>query len=607
MIKVDADFLIDRRKRIWEKYHDINRDERFVGAVCFEILQNKNLREEIVEYPEKLIELAFTVVDKKKKIIPFFLNYVQHKFVDILNKAIKDYEEGLITNISILILKGRQQGFTTLITAIQLARTITRHNFEGLTLSDKSTNSDAIFQNKAKFIYNRLPDTIKPTEKYNSKKQLLFEKLNSSWAVETATKEVGRSRTVNFFHGSECAFWKDGIANIQASLGEAFTKDSIKIYETTANGFNDYRTMWNSGEHINCFFEWWLTPEYRLNFETKNRRTKFLNDIYRVKDWIHERLKWLLEEKELDENQLYWYYKKYNGYIDKELIKQEYPCTPEEAFIASGKCYFDKDALIKYIDKLETIEKYGVKKQGYFDYEIKYDAKKEKKYIDGISWVEDPAGPIKIFKEPEEYVPYVLGGDTAGDGSDKNTGTVINNITEEIVATLEQEKDETTYTLQIYCLGMYYNKALVGLETNYSTYPTKMLSEEYEYPNMYVREKEDDYTGKLYKAYGFETNKKTRPIILANFQNIMNTETGKITDIEILREGLVFIKNEKGRPEAQQGCHDDRIMGTAITYYIADQQSKVSTEPTKQNVNIPEPAFDDDFYSSSDDDYITPI
>lgn len=52
MIKVDADFLIDRRKRIWEKYHDINRDERFVSAVCFEILQNKNLREEIVEYPE---------------------------------------------------------------------------------------------------------------------------------------------------------------------------------------------------------------------------------------------------------------------------------------------------------------------------------------------------------------------------------------------------------------------------------------------------------------------------------------------------------------------------------------------------------------------------
>jgi phage terminase large subunit len=201
-----------------------------------------------------------------------------------------------------------------------------------------------------------------------------------------------------------------------------------------------------------------------------------------------------------------------------------------------------------------------------------------------------------------------FGGDTAGEGSDKNTATVIDNTTEKIVATLEQEKDETSYTIQVYCLGMYYNQALIGLETNFSTYPTKMLSEVYEYPNLYVREKEDDYTGQLYKSYGFETNKKTRPIILANFQRIMNEETSKITDIEILREGIVFIKNEKGRPEAQQGCHDDRIMGTAITYYISDQQPKVKQEPMKENeVYMKESSFDNDFYSDFDDDEITPI
>lgn len=607
MIKVTADFLIDRRKRIWEKYQDIKRDERFVQAVCIEILNNKNLRQEVLDYPEKLIELTFNVVDKNKKLIPFFLNNVQHSFIDTLNKAIQDYKDGLITNISILILKGRQQGFTTLITAIQLARTITRHNFEGLTLADKSTNTEAIFQNKAKFVYSRLPECIKPTEKYNSKKQLLFEKLNSSWAVETATKEVGRSRTINFFHGSECAFWKDGIANIQASLGEAFTKDSIKIYETTANGFNDYRTMWNSGEHINCFYEWWLTPEYRLNFETKNRRTKFLNDIYRVNDWIHQRLKWLLEEKGLDENQLYWYYKKYNGYIDKELIKQEYPCTPEEAFISSGKCYFNKDVIIEQIDKLEKIKNFGVLKQGYFTYDIAYDGHADKKTVSNIKWVDDPTGPIKIFKDVEKGVPYVLGGDTAGEGSDANTATVIDNSNDKIVATLHQKQDETTYTLQVYCLGRYFNDALVGLETNYSTYPTKMLSEEYKYPNLYIREKVDDYTGKLYKSFGFETNKKTRPLILANLQRIINEEIEKITDIDILREALVFIKNEKGRAEAQEGCHDDRIMGTAITYEISGQQSTVRKEDEIKREMDKFLSFDRDFYSDFDDDEITPI
>lgn len=593
MIKITADFLIDRRKIQWSNHHDIKKDDRFVLGVAYELTHNEILREEIIDNPEKLIELCFTVVDKEKKVVPFFLNEVQHEFINILNKAIEDYEQGLITSISLLVLKGRQQGFTTLITAYQLAATITRHNFEGLTLADKSSNTEAIFQNKAKFIYNRLPEMIKPTEKYNSKRQLLFEKLNSSWSVDTATKEVGRSRTINFFHGSECAFWKDGISNIQASLGETFTQNAIKIYETTANGFNDYREMWKSGQHINCFFEWWKTKEYKLNFETKNMRTKFLNDIDRKKGiWIYDRLRWLRDEKVLDENQLYWYYKKYQGYIDKEVIKQEYPCTPDEAFIASGKCYFNTETVIKRIDQLEHKENNGVLDVGYFKYDLI--VKDNKKKIINIRWISDKGGFIKIYKKPNKGVPYVLGGDTAGDGSDNFTGVVIDNTNGKTVAVLKHEKDETFYTRQMYCLGIYYNTALIGIETNFSTYPNKVLEEEYEYPNLYVREKEDDYTGKLEKRYGFRTDRNTRPLILAELQRIINEEPESITDIEIFKEALTFVKNEKGRPEAQEGSHDDLIMGTAITYYIRDQQ-KTRVENTQSVVN------ENAFYSFDND------
>lgn len=592
-MKITADFLIDRRKRQWDVHHDIKKDEKFVRAVAYEITQNKMLRQEVINYPEKLIELCFTVVDKDKKVVPFFINDVQHEFVDTLNKAIEDYDKGLITGISLLILKGRQQGFTTFITAYQLALTITRANCEGLTLADKSTNTEAIFQNKAKFTYNRLPELLKPTEKYNSKRQLLFEKLNSSWSIDTATKEVGRSRTINFFHGSECAFWKDGIASIQASLGETFTKNAIKIYESTANGFNDYREMWKSGQHINCFYQWWKTKEYRLNFETKNMRTKFLNDIERRKgEWIYDRLRWLKTEKGLDENQLYWYFKKYQGYIDKELIKQEYPCTEDEAFIASGRCYFDKEIIIKRIDELEQLEECGVKDIGYFKYDIV--VKSYRKEITNVKWVSDPNGYIKLYKIPDKYKPYVLGGDTAGEGSDYFTGIVIDNNTKQVAAKLRIEQDETEYTRQIYCLGMYYNKALIGLEVNFSTYPTKMLSEEYEYPNLYIREKEDEFTGKIEKKYGFRTDRITRPLILAELQEIFKENIEWITDIDILKEALSFIKNEKGRPEAQEGCHDDLIMGMAITYYISSKQT------TNKIVPIEEQEFKKDFFNTED-------
>ena len=423
----------------------------------------------------------------------------------------------------------------------------------------------------------------------------MFEKLNSSWTINTATKEVGRSRTINFFHGSECAFWRDGISSIQASLGETFTKNAIKIYESTANGFNDFREMWKSGAHINCFFQWWKTKEYRLNFETKNMHTKFLNDIDRNKgEWIYDRLKWLRDEKKLDENQLYWYFKKYQGYIDKELIKQEYPCTPDEAFIASGKCYFNKDNIIKRIDLLEEQEN-TIEDIGYFKHDIVI--KNDRKVITDIKWISDPLGCIKLIKKPEKYKPYVLGGDTAGEGSDNFTGIVTDNTNGKIVAVLKHEQDETFYTRQIYCLGWYYNKALIGLETNFSTYPTKMLAEEYEYPNLYVRDKEDDYTGKIVKAYGFRTDRITRPLILAELQRIFEEEIEKITDIDILKEALTFIKNEKGRAEAQEGCHDDLIMGTAITYYIASQQTTSRIYPTGEKPR-------DSIYQFQEDEYI---
>lgn len=243
-----ADFLIERRKAKWKELKSIDYDKKLRRAIAGQIITSEQLLAEIKKNPEKLIELEFVVVDKEQRTTPFFFNEVQRDFIERLNAAIKDFEEGLIQDISILILKGRQQGFTTLVTAYQLATSILNRNFQGFTLADVADNSEAIFQNKAKFPYMQLPDILKPTEKFNNRRQLLFEKINSSWEVDTATKDVGRSRTISFFHGSECAFWQQGIAPIQAGLGQAFTKNCIKVYESTANGYIKIYQIPNSPE-----------------------------------------------------------------------------------------------------------------------------------------------------------------------------------------------------------------------------------------------------------------------------------------------------------------------------------------------------------------------
>ena len=560
-MKYTADYLIAKRKEKWNELQSIDFDKRFREGVADKMLTDADLLAEIRRNPEKLIELVFIVVDKNQKTMPFFLNDVQHSFMDTLNTAIEDFNNGDITDISLLVLKGRQQGFTTLVTAYQLACSILNKNFQGYTLADKSDNSEAIFQNKAKFPYGQLPDALKPTEKFNNRKQLLFEKINSSWAVDTATKDVGRSRTVNFFHGSECAFWKDGISPIQGALGEAFTKNCIKIYESTANGYNDYQKMWDSGVHINCFYEWWKTKEYNITFRSEDFKASFLKSIDSKKDWIWERLKWLRDEKNLSAEQLYWYWNKYDKYLDKDLIKQEYPCTPHEAFLLSGKNVFDTAAILNRLANLKKPIK-----RGYFKYD--YDGLR----ITNIQWVNDKDGYIQLFYLPNQpaFTEYCIGGDTAGEGSDFFTGHVLDAKTGMQVAHLKHQFDADQYTRQMYCLGMYYKQALIGIEANFDSYPIMEL-QRLGYPKQYTREAQDTYTGKTEKRFGFKTTSLTRPTIISKLVEIVREHCEVINDKDTLEELLTIVRNEKGRIEAPEGGHDDDMMGLAIAHHIRDQ------------------------------------
>ena len=131
---------------------------------------------------------------------------------------------------------------------------------------------------------------------------------------------------------------------------------------------------------------------------------------------------------------------------------------------------------------------------------------------------------------------------------------------------------------------MFYNKALLAPECNFSTYPIQKLIE-LNYPNMYVRKKEDTYITKHEKAFGFRTTSITRPLILANLQEIVKDEIEKINDKDTLREMLTFIVNKSGRAEAEDGYHDDLVMALAIAYYIRPQQTMKKMISQNEEIN----------------------
>jgi phage terminase large subunit len=236
-----------------------------------------------------------------------------------------------------------------------------------------------------------------------------------------------------------------------------------------------------------------------------------------------------------------------------------------------GSTIFDK---AKLSARIQEIKNRKPLKCGFFKY--KYDGL----CVTDIQWVNSTDGYIKIYNEPKENYPYVIGGDTAGDPNQKAkdpdyfVGQCIDNTSGEQVAVLHARLEEGDYARQMYCLGVYYNDALIGPETNFSTYPVKKLAE-WSYPNLYNRQQEDSITNEYENRYGFRTDKLTRPIIIANLVEIINEHPELLNDITTLEEMLTFVRNEKGRPEAEDGCHDDCVMAMAITYYIRDQQSYV--------------------------------
>lgn len=226
-----------------------------------------------------------------------------------------------------------------------------------------------------------------------------------------------------------------------------------------------------------------------------------------------------------------------------------------------GKTVFDARAIQSRLDVIPKPIK-----TGYFLYD--YDGLK----ISNIRWMNDKNGYIKIYQLPNtpEVTKYCIGGDTAGDGSDYFTAHVLDARTGIQVAHLKHQFDADQYTKQMYCLGVYYKNALIGIEANFDSFPI-MEMQRIGYSNQYIREAVDTYTGKTEKRFGFKTTSITRPLIISRLIEIVREHCDVINDKETLEELLTIIRNEKGRIEAPEGGHDDDMMGLAIAHHIREQ------------------------------------
>lgn len=513
------------------------------------------------------IENCLKIKTKSGTVVPFRLNDAQRKLY-----AVAKRQQDAGKPVRLIILKARQLGFSTLTEGLIFHACATRRNVNALIVAHREDATANLFR-MSKLFYDELPAPVKPMLRASNAQELVFEnpsKLRSEREARPGLRSrircataggrgIGRSDTLQCVHLSEYAFWPDGAdgkASTLAGILQAVPSlpGTMVVIESTANGFEDFKERWDAavaGENDfePVFFAWFENPDYSMPVVPGTEWTPEERDLKAAYQLTDEQLQW----------RRWCIANNCGGSLD--MFRQEYPSSPGEAFLHSGTGVFDNEQIVLRLERLPEPAGRG-------------------EFTDG-EWTESETGAITLYELPEEGVPYVLGGDTAGEGSDYFTAIVIDNVTGRIVAKLRQKYSEPEYVRQIYALGRFYNDALVAIETNFSTYPVMKL-QEMEYPNQYSREREDTYTRQMRKSYGFRTDRQSRPRAIANLVEVFSSHPEWFTDRELLEEMLTFCYNEDHRPEALAGKHDDLVMGAAITYAVRHQQRMtVLTEPEK--------------------------
>lgn len=250
---------------------------------------------------KKFIESRLSIVNKQSEAVPFVLNEIQNKYL-LEDSTGRD-----------VILKARQQGFSSLILAIFTFDFILKNNQRNVIVADISDNASELLD-RVKFYIKSYEDTkgIKVPLKYNSKYELYNEVTLSRYTIGTADNvDFGRSKTITNLHLSEAAFYNN-LDKMFSGAMQAVVPDGRIIIETTANGYGYFKSFWD---------------------DCKLGERPFKPLFYKASDFYSPEF---LTNKQ--------------GEL-KEQFPQEYPESDTEAFLSSGEMFFRSESLKWYLDQ----------------------------------------------------------------------------------------------------------------------------------------------------------------------------------------------------------------------------------------------------------------
>jgi hypothetical protein len=583
----------------------------------------KRLREDTPYYAEH----ALQIVDVRKKLVPLRAKPAQARFDAALERQRQAGQPQRA-----IVLKARKLGFSTWTQAKMIQHTTQNPNVKALVIAHDDATVSELF-GIGFTMYVNLPAELQPPLKYGQKGESMefgertrltgqdTHGHNSSIRTQTARNfEAGRGFTLHDVHCSEVAFWPDIERKLTAILNAVpDVEDTMIVLESTANGFNYFKELWDQAEagesdFVPVFFPWFEEPDYVRPFASAEERVAFEATVGDPPYGEDEPrlLEKFLTNPELDSmEQLAWRRWAIRNKCGNNLRKfqQEYPAEPREAFLATGRHVFEPSLLQVIFERVDETDPripspaYPGPERGTLE-------------PTGVMRMQGRAGPIDVPRAPE-WVPrasgslvgspwrvwehptpavegrsnepvqapgaYVIGVDVSGGELEErdvdkpafHAIEVVDHRTRRQVAEYRSRVDHDLLAREVLLAALYYNEAWVAVEVTggYGIPVARILRRDYRFRRMFYRRSVDRAIHERREdRLGWDTNSVTKPLLEEHAVKLVREGIDGVRSRTLATEMLTYVKKDtRGRSGPESGKFADCLMAWMIAQHVAQE------------------------------------
>lgn len=502
------------------------------------------------------------------RMVPLDPSPIQQKVRDAIITAEREERPARL-----IILKARREGVSTILQASFAHRVFTRGGVKAYTIAHNHEAASNL-HGMSEQMWANLPKRLQVEKASYIRGRRLS--LRNGSEMRTATAEdadAGRSGAATLVHISELASWPRAEETLTAVLQIVPNAvGTIVAMESTAKGmggaFFDEWMRATAGEsaYLPMFFSWMDDPTYvDLN----------VTSLAQLGDLSDNELE-LVAEHKATPGQVAWWRARLRGEArgNIDVMKQEFPTVPEDAFLATGRQFFEA-RLISRFKPAEPI--------GRFKLVLTLGRGRKPKKGEQVAERDDKDGPLWIYEFPQEGVRYVLFCDPAGvvgeieakhfrsgeDPSDYTAMVVVNCQTQKVAAVWHDRIDGGLIGIEAAKVGILYNKAVVCVEATggYGSSALERLRD-IGYSPIHRDRMRNRYDRTRVPVYGWVTNSMTRPLMLDTLKDVLRDDPNLLMHAQLKAEMQTFVIGKNHIPSAQPGRHDDIVMATAGAYTI---------------------------------------